>query len=168
MKIWFAAALLLMAPAQAFAEGEPLPPPPVPKTKAASNDISGRWLYRSVQNNPDFDATPESLRLAVAVLDIKPFKGKRFEGTLTSAYWTHRVEGEVKGNNFTMRAFPGDHNTQGWFYDYVGSFAPQWEGSPDQLRTFTGSVRRATAHAYRLGGVSEAGATYSFYGVKQP
>ena len=76
MKIWFAAALLLMAPAQAFAEGEPLPPPPVPKTKAASNDISGRWLYRSVQNNPDFDATPESLRLAVAVLDIKPYVGE--------------------------------------------------------------------------------------------
>lgn len=135
--------------------------------------IAGRWLYRSLRNSTDPNIDFAKLPLLIAILDIPPYEGDQFTGTLTAtanseAGVRHIVQGAVKGDRFKMRATQGSDTTQGWVYDYEGWIVPQWDSGVDQIQTFAGSVRRVAAHAFPGpgGGTSIAGASYSIIGTK--
>jgi hypothetical protein len=56
----------------------------LPRPAAAANDfnLAGRWVYRSFLNAPDASEDFGKLRLALATMEIQPFSGNEFTGTL--------------------------------------------------------------------------------------
>ena len=138
----------------------------------AASMLAGKWVYRSIKNIPDPNVDIGDMKLLVAVIDIPPFSGNRFSGTMTATEHgkdvRHVLEGEVQGDRFTMRAVQGNQNTEGWVYDYTGWVVPKWKDGQAQTPTFVGSVLRVTAHPYPGGGTSHAGASYTIIGMKQP
>lgn len=134
---------------------------------AQNFNMAGTWIYRSLHNNSDINATPEQLRLAVSVIEIPPYTGNKFTGTSTSANWRHIIHGEVMGDRLIMRATQGDETTKGWVYDYQAWIVPKWKNGIGQEVTFTGTVIRVNEHPHRTRGISKAGEVFTIYGVKK-
>lgn len=134
-------------------------------------DLAGRWVYRSIKNIADPAEDLSKMKLLVGIIEIAPFTGNHFTGTLTATNFgkdiRHILQGEIKGDRFTMTALPGNDTTEGWLYNYTGWLVPKWKDGVSQVPTFVGSVMRVTEHVFPGGGMSTSGASYTIVGMKQ-
>lgn len=135
-------------------------------------DFRGIWIYRSLANTPGTVGSFDKLKVWEAELYVEVGSGNRIHGhigerpevaTGSEPYLT--IEGEV---------VPGDPSAirwrargrlssefEGWVYDYVGYFAPQWPDAPRQRPAIVGTVTRTVAH-----GNAPAGSVFSFVAIK--
>ena len=138
------------------------------------DSLTGRWIYRSFINSADAAEDFGKLRLAVGVVEIAPFSGNEFKGSLTTERWQLTLAGRLRSDGHVdMRASRGSSNTEGWIYDYVGWVVPQWNPASEQrnpvvqVATMVGTMLRVVDHDNLRGGTSKGGQTYSFVVVRQ-
>lgn len=166
-------ALILVSAALPLAGCAQAPSAP-PAWSARPESLTGRWVYRSFINSADSADDFGKLRLAVALIEISPFGGSDFKGSITTERWQLSIAGQLHSDGrFNFRASQGSSNTAGWIYDYVGWVAPKWEPAAEhktaleQVPTLVGTMLRVLDHDNLRGGLSKGGQTYSFIAVRQ-
>jgi hypothetical protein len=132
-------------------------------------DISGSYVYRSLQNNTDVNTDFDKLEFGRGVMSISNDTAGVVSGQLDmGSGYLMTLEGSLYndgkhiflsmvGNGVAATA------TAGWIYEYYGLWNPTWPMSIDQVNTITGSVLRAVDH-----NGSKAGVTCTFYMALQP
>lgn len=128
-------------------------------------NISGTYVYRSLQNNQDVQTDFNDLEFGRGVMVITQ-SGAMIQGTFDmGGDYKMTLEGSVLTDDsysyLKMTAY-GIPNTatDNWVYDYFGLIVPMWPNGVAQIPTITGSVIRTVDH-----GSSKAGVTATFYMV---
>jgi hypothetical protein len=134
-------------------------------------NMAGTWVYRSIKNIADPTEDLSNMKLLVGIIEIPPYQGNEFTGTLTATNFgkeiKHLLKGQINGDHFTMIALPGNDVTEGWLYNYTGWLVPMWKDGVKQVPTFVGSVLRITEHPFPGGGTSTSGGSYTIIGMKK-
>jgi hypothetical protein len=142
---------------------------------AGSNDLAGKWTYRSFHNDPaPVGRDPAKALLLIFAEAEFTFEvvsdtelrgvidwgsgGLDLKGTIRPATATTPLGVEIAG-----LGRPGpDSTTRDWEYDYNAHFAYQWPDGINQVSALAGTVIRAKPH-----GNSPAGYVASFVAVKK-
>jgi hypothetical protein len=139
-----------------------------------SDDLAGKWRYRSFRNNlaPVGDNKAKALALIFAEAEFT-FKisgteltgiidwgsgGLNLKGTVSQAGAGTPLSVAIRG-----LGRPGT-DTEGWEYDYNANLAYQWPNGIDQIPALVGTVIRVNAH----GPGAPAGYVASFVALKEP
>jgi hypothetical protein len=140
-----------------------------------TNPFLGKWTYRSFFNNPDINASTDSLLFGEGTLEFTDAPMGQVAGTIGGPLgqpgqnWLLHLEGWISfGNPMTAR-FEGTGTVGGdsWVYDYECYYVHHWPNGVEQVDALVGSVIRTVPHPDN-GGVGPAGFVASFYAVRQP
>jgi hypothetical protein len=136
-----------------------------------SNDLAGKWTYRSFFNDPAMvgDDPQKALDLIFAEATFSfQISGTRLKGMIDWGSGGLDLTGTVCAEGPLTVQIVGmgryGTQTQGWRYDYNGMLAYEWPNAVHQVPAVVGTVIRVNAH----GPQSPAGVTASFIAVKQP
>jgi hypothetical protein len=133
--------------------------------------LTGRWTYRSYNNDPALVGNDPSAALSLifgeGVFDFGAGEGDHFSGELQlGGGYVMALQGEMLPGNGSGFGIVGlgieGTPTEGWRYDYHGAAAYQWPEGVDQVPSLLGTVIRVNAH----GPGSPAGYTASFIAVR--
>jgi len=133
--------------------------------------IRGKWTYRSLRNIVDLGADFNSLEFGRGMItfgtvaydqiyDAELDMGDSYKLTLKGQVL--RQNGVVTGIEWRgegIQATP----TQGWIYDYQGTFTRQWPNGVNQAHVIVGSLIRVLAH-----GSAPPGFVGTVFMVKNP
>ncbi len=137
----------------------------------ASNPFVGKWIYRSLLNDPDISKPFNDLEFASATIEIKEAEFDSVKGTIGGEDWTLELRGS-RGYGSPMQIhFRGKGVGllgEEWIYEYLGWLVPVWPNSTDTLQvpSIVGSVTRIIPHHGSDGSIHPAGVVASFYLVK--
>jgi hypothetical protein len=134
-----------------------------------TNILEGNWTYRSFLNNPDGNASFDSLEFGQGTIRIDPSPLNEFTGLIYGDGWALNLKGSATwGNPFEVR-FQGTGVVGGeeWKYDYIGYAVKPWPNGIDQRMAIAGSIVRTVPHASGTGGIAPAGVVCSWVAVKQ-
>lgn len=134
-----------------------------------SDDVlTGAWAYRSFNNVPDLEQTPDDIEFGQGVIRIEKAPTGILAGTIGGPGWQLDLTGSIGyGNPFTLR-FQGKGVVSGaeWIYDYVGYLVPHWPNGVKQVPALVGSVVRAIPHPGGDGSIHPAGVVASWFAVR--
>jgi hypothetical protein len=125
-----------------------------------SEELLGRWTYRSYVPNPDITADFAGLEFGRGELLVEYLTPHAFIGRLVfSDTYQFRLRGiAVAGDPPTLR-FRGEGDStdsEGQVYDYFACVMPTWPHGVKQRAAIVGSVIRSVAHdKARAGAVAE-------------
>jgi hypothetical protein len=132
--------------------------------------LTGAWAYRSFNNDPDLEHTPDDIQFGQGVIRLEDAPMGQVAGTIGGPGWSLDLTGSIAyGNPFTLN-FQGKGVVSGdeWIYDYVGYYVPQWPNGVSQVPALVGSTVRAIPHPGGDGGLHPAGVVASWFAVKMP
>ena len=136
-----------------------------------SNDLAGKWTYRSFFNDPAMvgDDKQKALDLIFAEATFTfEISDTRLTGIIDWGSGGLDLTGTVGADGQLTVQIVGmgryGTQTEGWRYDYNGMLAYEWPNAVDQVPAVVGTVIRVNAH----GPQSPAGVTASFIAVRQP
>ena len=136
---------------------------------SASNPFVGKWIYRSLFNNPDFSLGFDKLELGRAYLVIEEHGPAILGGTIGGDGWSLALHGSFGFGSPMEVRFEGKGTVGGepWIYAYAGWLVQAWPNSSDSMQrpAIVGSVTRVIAHK-GSGGISPAGIVASFFAVR--
>ena len=137
----------------------------------SDNPFVGKWMYRSLLNDPDMNKNFNDLEFGRADLVIAEAAPQLLQGTIGGPDWSLTLHGS-RGYGSPMQVrFQGKGHVHGeeWVYDYIGWLVPVWPNSTAALQraAIVGSVVRTVPHSSGSGGTSPAGVVASFYAVAQ-
>lgn len=135
--------------------------------------LDGKWTYRSYHNSSELIAgDPQKaldLLFGEGVFEFTPVTYVKFNGMFDMG-GDYRLELQAELNPIedrstvdiaiTGRGIAGTP-TEGWQYDYRGTFGHRWDDGVDQVPSFVGTVIRTKAH-----GSAPAGYAASFIAVR--
>ena len=132
---------------------------------ATDNPFVGKWIYRSLLNEPDINKNFNDLEFGRATLVIETAMFDELHGTIGGTDWSLVLRGSCGyGSPMSVR-FQGKGFVGGeeWIYDYIGWLVPVWpnSNSNQQHPAIVGSVVRTIKH-----GTAPAGIVASFYAVR--
>jgi hypothetical protein len=135
--------------------------------------LDGKWTYRSYHNSSDLVAGDAekalSLLFGEGVFEFTPVTYVKFNGSFDmGGNYKLDLEAElhpIKDSPdveiaITGRGIAGTP-TDGWQYDYRGTFGHRWDDGIDQVPSFVGTVIRTKPH-----GSAPAGYVASFIAVR--
>lgn len=134
----------------------------------SSDELVGRWTYRSFIPNPDIAKDFGELEFGRGELLIEYLTPEAFVGRLlfgdTYQFRLHGIP--VPGDPPTLRfRGVGDAaDSEGQVYDYFACLMPTWQHGVDQRPALMGSVIRSVAHDDSK---SPAGAVAEFIALKR-
>jgi len=134
----------------------------------SDNPFVGRWIYRSLINDPDISKDFNDLKLAVATIEIVDAPLQILYGTIGGPGWSLTLRGSREYGSPMRARFQGTGAPFGeqWVYDYEGFLVPNWPNGKDQRPAIVGSLIRTLQHSGDQGSVRPAGVVYSFYAVR--
>lgn len=134
------------------------------------NPFTGRWIYRSLLNDPEIGTDFSKLEFGRADLVIEAGAMEQLTGTIGGTGWSLALHGSRSYGTPMQVRFQGKGLVAGaeWVYDYIGWLVPVWPNSTSaqQRPAIVGSVTRTVPHPSN-GGVAPAGVVASFYAVRQ-
>ncbi len=137
---------------------------------SASNPFVGKWIYRSLYNNPDIDLGFDKLELGRATLAIEEQGPVVLGGTIGGEGWSLALHGSFGFGSPMEVRFEGKGLVGGeqWIYAYAGWLVQAWPNSDETLQraAIVGSVTRVIPHKSSSGGISPAGVVASFFAVR--
>lgn len=128
--------------------------------------FEGTWSYRSLLNNPDLNASFDSLRFGMGTLVLAAAQGNAVTGSIGGPGWSLAITGTHSPGDPARLQLEGRGmiENEEWVYAYLGYLVPTWPKSVDQRDTIAGSVMRVVPHS---NGQAPAGFVASFYAVRQ-
>lgn len=137
---------------------------------AVDNPFVGRWVYRSLLNDPRISTDFDDLEFGRAVIEIVESPMQTLRGTIGGSGWELKLYGAREYGSPMQARFEGRGLVGGetWVYDYICWLVPNWPLSNPRLQrpALVGSVVRSVAHAASGGGTAPPGVTASFYAVR--
>ena len=134
-----------------------------------TNPLLGNWTYRSFLNDPDGNASFDSLEFGQGTIRVDSTPMNEFSGLIYGPGWALNLKGSTNwGNPFEVR-FQGTGLVGGeqWVYDYVGYVVRPWPNGVNQRMAMVGSIVRTVPHSSGTGGTAPAGVVCSWIAVKQ-
>lgn len=133
------------------------------------NPFVGKWIYRSLLNDPNVNQDFNKLEFGRGTLVIQEAPFPLLKGTIGGPGWSLTLHGSRAYGSPMQVRFQGKGIVSGaeWIYDYIGWLVPVWPNSDEtkQRPAIVGSVVRTIPHPSGDGGVSPAGVVASFYAV---
>ncbi len=134
-----------------------------------SNPFVGKWIYRSLLNDPNLNANFNDLEFGRAVLELEEAGPAELKGTIGGQDWSLALHGSFGFGAPMQVRFQGKGVVGGaeWIYDYIGWLVPVWPNSDPTLQraAIVGSIVRTIPHPSK-GGTAPAGVVASFYAVR--
>ena len=135
----------------------------------SANPFVGKWVYRSLYNDPEMNQHFDKLELGRGTLEIAEAAPAVLAGTIGGPDWSLALHGSFGFGSPMQVRFEGKGIVGGeqWIYGYIGWLVPAWPNSDSSLQrnAIVGSVTRVIAHRSASGGTSPAGLVASFYAV---
>jgi hypothetical protein len=136
-----------------------------------ANPFIGKWIYRSLLNDPDLNQTFDKLEFGVGTLEIREVSSNVLGGTIGGPGWKLALHGSFGYGSPMQVRFQGKGKvgSEEWVYDYIGWLVPVWPNSNSKLerKAIVGSVVRTVPHSSGNGGIAPAGVVASFYAVQK-
>lgn len=135
----------------------------------SDNPFTGKWIYRSLLNDPGINKEFNDLEFGRGTLEIYEDAMQLLAGVIGGPGWSLRLKGSREYGTPMRVRFQGVGLVSGeqWIYDYEGYLVNHWPNGVQQRPAIVGSVIRTIPHSGGTpGSVSPAGVVASFYAVK--
>jgi hypothetical protein len=133
------------------------------------NPFIGKWIYRSLLNDPDVNQDFNNLEFGRGTIEIKAAPMQILTGVIGGPGWSLTLKGSREYGTPMRVRFQGVGTVGGeqWIYDYEGYLVAHWPNGVQQRPAIVGSVIRTIPHSGSTkGSIAPAGLVASFYAVK--